>query len=215
MAAMDGLADAKSQGRALAQRHNQDGGAAALEVDRLNSLLNYAEAPHPGDWTFRSGLTRLAQPQPELVSRVLEVSRRLDAPLHHVRRKLEAHPAVCDQGLTSDNIDGPPVQPVTDIRTADLARLVAAGSDAHELMATYAETLPLESEELKAVPLLAVAVTFEELAAIVTAWAVEGPSDPPLQAVEEYVQQAAAELDRLEVPIETGPPPGAKRGPRR
>lgn len=213
--------DAAEQGRKLAERHARlaaDSDAGPLEVDRTLSVLNYAELPHPGDWTLRSGLTRLAQPHPVLVSAVLDLSRRLDAPLHHVRRALEANPAICDRGLTADNIGEPPIAPLTDLRTADLGRLVAAGADADQLIAGYGEPLPsadqLDNEERLSVPLLAVAVMFEGLAAVVTGWAVVGPNDPPAEAVQEVIDRVATELDRLGVPEETGPPPGMRRGGR-
>lgn len=197
-------------GRKLAERHDGDG----VEIDPVRCLLNYSERPYEGDWTFRSALMRLAQPHPALVGRVLDLSRRLDAPLHHVRKTLEAHVVVGDLALEPENLDGPPIEPCPDARSVDLARLVAAGCEQRSLLAGYEERHELEHEERLAIPLLVVAVAFERLAEIVTGWALVAPADPPVEAVEGCVQMVAAELDRLRVPEETGPPPGMRRGSR-
>lgn len=197
-------------GRLLAERHRE-----VAELDPACCLLNYAEVPYEGDWTLRSGLMRLAQPHPVLVGAVLDLSRRLDAPLHHVRRKLEQHVVVADRALSPDGLAGPPASPCPDIRTADLARLVAAGCDQGELQAGYEEQHELQHEERLAVPLLSVAVAFEQLAGVVAAWAVNGPADPPVTAVDRFIETVGAELDELGVPQESGPPPGTRRSTRR
>lgn len=180
------------------------------EPDPERALLNYAEQPHEGDWTLRSALVRLAQPEPVRVGSVLQLMRRLDAPLHHVARVLERHAVLCDRGLTVDGVDGPIADAVADVRTADLARLVAVGVDERALLAGYEERAPLDPEERLAVPLLALAVRFEALGERLAAWARTGPDDPPVDAVEEAVAEVRARLDELGVPIETGPPPGAR-----
>lgn len=208
--------DTVEVGRQLAERHQKsnhpEGEEADLELVR--SLLNYAEVPYEGDWTLRSALMRLAQPHPTLVGSVLDLSRRLDAPLHHVKRALEAHVVMADRAIDPDGLSGEPTAPYADVRTADLARLVAVGCDQRELLAGYEQVAELQHEERLAVPLLVVAVAFERVSEIVAGWALVGPKDPPVPAVEACVQMVASELDRLGVPEETGPPAGSRRGSR-
>lgn len=196
-------------GQLLAERH-----AEGAELDARLNLLNYAEAPYEGDWTLRSALMRLAQPHPKRVGQVLDLTRRLDAPLHHVRKVLERHVVMADRGLTPENVEKEPLAAIGDIRTADLARLVAAGIDQAALLAGYEERHELEHEERLAVPLLVVAIMIEKLAQALCAWALVGPADPPLEAVDHFVETVAVKLDELGVPEETGPPPGMRRSDR-
>jgi hypothetical protein len=200
------MMDDEELGRRLADRHRDE-----AELDPACSVLNYAEASYEGDWTLRSALMRLAQPHPVRVGSVLELARRLDGPLHQVRRVLERHVAVCDRALSIDSLIGPPIRPCGDIRTADLARLMVAGHDRTELLAGYEQQAALEEEERRALPLLALAVKFEHLAETVAAWGLVGPEDPPVEVVDRFVETAGAELDELGVPVETGPPPGMNR----
>ncbi|MEM7322950.1 MAG: hypothetical protein AAF531_07685 [Actinomycetota bacterium] len=215
--------DAVRLGQLLAERHrdgssggdDRDGGGAGGEpVDQVRSLLNYAESPHDGDWTLRSSLTRLAQPHPARVGRVLDLTRRLDGPLHHVRKTLEQHPVTADRGLTPDTVAGQPISPVRDIRTADLARLAAAGLDLDGLLAGYEAEGPLTNEERRAVPLLVIAVRIEALAETLSAWAQVGPADPPLNAVDRFVATVQDTMDQLGVPEEIWPPQGMRRSGR-
>ena len=202
-------------GQRLAERHagTTDAGQPP-ELDEVHSLLNYSEAPYDGDWTLRSSLMRLAQPNPARVGQVLDLTRRLDAPLHHVRRILERHVVVADRWLTPSGLEDLPLLPLGDIRTADLARLVAAGCDPSDLLAGYEESQELEHEERLAVPLLAVAVQIEDLAKTLSGWALVGPANPPLDAVDRFVETVGPRLDELGVPEETGPPPGMRRSGR-
>lgn len=197
---------ATEAGRLLAGRH-----AEGVEPDPDGSLLNYGERPHEGDWTLRSALVRLAQPQPSAVGSLLELMRRLDGPLHHVSRILHEHTVTCDRLLSVDRLSGPPSDPYPDTRSADLARLVEAGLSSADLLAGYQELAPLENEERMAVPLLAVALQFDGLASDLTAWALVGPANPPMDAVDRVLGDVAARLDELGVPVETGPPPGTRR----
>lgn len=199
--------EAAEVGRLLAGRHEQ---ARAAEVDQVNSLLNYPEAPHRGDWTLRSALVRLAQPEPERVATLLQLSRRLDAALHHVARALEKHAVVADRSLDPTDPAGPVAEAVPDARAADIARLVAAGVDEREVMAGYGSVAPLDREERLAVPILAVAVELERLAARLADWADAGPEDPPIEEVDRVTAAAGARIEELGVPEETGPPPGAR-----
>jgi hypothetical protein len=206
--------DPTEAGRRLAQRHGRGGAAGdptdPIVVDPTGSLLNYAERPHAGDWTLRSALVRLAQPEPVLVGTLLQVTRRLDAALHHVARQLERHPALCDPSLVAEQPERPPASPVIDVRSADVARLVAAGLDEAEVLAGYDSVAPLDHAERVAVPLLAVAVILDGLADELAAWADAGPDDPPTGAVERVTAAARARIDELGLPEETGPPPGAR-----
>ncbi len=205
---MSGM-DPKELGRLLAERHHE-----AEEVDPVRSLLNYGEAPHQGDWTLRSALVRLAQPDPVRVGSVIEAMRRLDAAIGHASRVLSRHGVTCDRSLTPQGLAKPPGEPYADARTADLARLVAAGVNEAGLLAGYEERRSLEHEERLAVPLLAVAVDLERLAGEVAAWAETGPADPPLEAVDRVRLGVAARLDELGVPAETRRPPGPGRSDR-
>ncbi|MEO7556354.1 MAG: hypothetical protein ABIV94_07090 [Acidimicrobiales bacterium] len=54
---------------------------APLEPPELARLVDFAERPREGDWSLRSALTRYAQPQPERVSQVLELVRRIELAL--------------------------------------------------------------------------------------------------------------------------------------
>ncbi len=207
--------DAVRLGQQLAERHADLGADGNTpELDEVHSLLNYSEAPYEGDWTLRSSLMRLAQPHPARVGQVLELTRRLDAPLHHVRKLLERHIVVADRALTPNTIGDAPIDPLGDVRTADLARLVAAGCDSTELLSGYESQHELAHEERVAVPLLAVAVLIEELAETLSGWALVGPADPPVDAVDRFVEVVAPMLDELGVPVETGPPPGMRRSGR-
>lgn len=197
--------DAKDLGRALARRHADRG-----EFALVTSLLNYGEQPRRGDWTLRSALTRLAQPHPARVGAALTVMRRLDGPIHHVHRLLEQHTVTCDRALSPD-VTAEPLSPYPDVRTADLARLVAAGVDPDQLLVGYGTIAELTTEERVVVPLLAVAVTFDQLAVELTDWADQGPANPPVESVDRIVAAAGERLDELGVPVDTGPPPGAGR----
>ena len=209
------MIDSVQLGRRLAERHATP--TEPIRFDPVRSLLNYAEAPFPGDWTLRSSLMRLAQPHPARVGQVLAHVRRLDAPLHHVRRVLERHVVVADAHLSPVTVaaepsPSEPSAPVHDIRTADLGRLVAAGAEVDQLLAGYEAQHPLDTEERLAVPLLSVAVRVEQLAGTLSGWALTGPADPPIAAVDQFVETVGAMLDALGVPTETGPPPGMRRG---
>lgn len=199
--------EATEAGRRLAVRHEQ---GAAVQIDQDRSLLNYPEAPHTGDWTLRSALVRLAQPEPERVAALLQVSRRLDAAIHHVARALERHPVVCDRAVDPADPSAPGTEPVPDARIADVARLVAAGLDEREVAAGYGSVSPLDREERLALPLLAVAVELERLAIRLAEWAAAGPEHPPVEEVDRVTSWARARIDELGVPEETGPPPGAR-----
>lgn len=202
---------ARAAGRRLAERHRD----AATEADPSRSLVNYAESPRAGDWTLRSAMTRLAQPEPALVDAIAPLVRRLDAVLHHVARALEKRTVVCDRRLSVDNADGEPLDPYPDTRTADLARLAAsAGGDADVVIDAYIAEAELGPEEIAALPLLDVALRFDAMAEALVVWAQAAPAPVPIDLVESTTAAIRSRLDELGVPEEQGPPPrsGRRRG---
>lgn len=204
-------------GRSLAQRHSEP-----AEPKPELSVVNYAESPRVGDWSLRSALVRLAQPEPQRVAALIELVRRLDAVLRQVTRVLERHTVTCDRGLAAILEPGPggrslaePVDAYPDTRTADLARLARLdpGSFATVLSA-YRADAHLESEELLALPLLALVLELDDLAEELAAWADRESLDevgPPVEAVDETAGRVRARLDELGVPVESGPPGRGRR----
>lgn len=200
---------AAAAGRRLAERH----ASGSVNPEPAGSLLNYAESPRAGDWTLRSAMTRLAQPEPTLVDRIATLVRRLDAVLHAVARPLEKGTVTCDRALTLASVDGAPVDPYPDTRTADLARLIAdADADGGAVLDAYAAATELTTVERRALPLLEVALAFDELAESLVAWAQVAPAPAPVDLVETTCATVEARLDELGVPAEGDQPPrGARR----
>ena len=196
--------DAVEFGQLLAQRHEP------AEPNPPASLLNYAESSRVDDWSFRSALMRMAQPEPERVAAVLTLSRRLDAVLHHVNRALSAHTVLCDRALA---LSADLVAPYADARAVDLARaseLVPDNLDA--LLAGYEAATPLADEERMAVPLLGVALLFDRLADQLADWAADRSGPPPTELADATVAEVQKRLDALGVPEEQ--PPSGFRGRR-
>lgn len=196
---------------ALVRQHGQP-----IPTDEGLRLAGYAEWPHVDDWTLRSALVRLAQPEPLLGGALLEAARRLDAALHPLTRSLEQHLVVCDAGLSSVTDDAPavggtPAEPYVDARATDLARLAAhPGISGDDLTAAYDRHEPLDDDEITAVPLLGVAVEIDRLARALAAWAANEPRPaPPVAAVDATIRTVVAQLDTIGVPHEEDrrPPP--------
>jgi hypothetical protein len=61
---------------------------AEIQPPELAALVDYAERSREGDWSLRSALCRYAQPQPQRVSAVLEVVRRIDAVVQPVSGRI-------------------------------------------------------------------------------------------------------------------------------
>jgi len=202
-------------GRALAERHGADTGINQISVDRGRSLLNFSEVTGVGDWSLRSALCRMAQPEPVRVGRVLESVRRLDAVLHHFRPALEQQPAFCERPVD----DSGTTDRYPDVRTADIARLAADGFEIDSILTGYTEDdaiAPVDDEERAALPILVAAVRFERLSAVLTGWAHQGPGHQPIELFDRACDDIEALLDRLGVPRETGPPgPGGRSRPGR
>ncbi|MEM9520193.1 MAG: hypothetical protein AAGA37_12785 [Actinomycetota bacterium] len=193
---------ARAAGRHLADRHRQTPTAPHLP----DSLLNYAEVAREGDWTLRSALVRLAQSQPQLVADLLTLVRRLDAVLHHVARPLAAQTVMCDRAITLETSGREPSSPYPDTRCADVARLAyRAGADGHVVIDAYVEVTDLTGEERMAIPLLGVAVLFDELAERLVAWALVAPASAPVEDVRAVITAGQQRLDELGVPVEDRP----------
>lgn len=60
-----------------------------VQPPALAQLLEFAERSRVGDWSLRSALTRYAQPQPQRVSDVLDLVRRLEFAMGAHRRTIE------------------------------------------------------------------------------------------------------------------------------
>lgn len=204
-------------GALLAERHNEE-----VAVSPELSLLNYAESSRVGDWSLRSALVRLAQPDPLRASAVVELIRRVDAALHPHVRALQRHGVLCDRALSRQQMHGEgsewrfdgPAEPVPDARTADLARLARTDPEVYDrALAAYESAIaePLGDEERECLPLLAVALQLDELADVLAGWASQGFLDPPLEAVDTIGRAVHAQLEELGVPQEQGPPGRGRR----
>lgn len=206
--------------RILAERHRDP---APPEPER--SILNLAESPRIDDWSLRSALVRLAQPEPVRAGAVLEIVRRCQGALHPLARALERHTVWTGPELGPGSVTGSADggwtladggSPRADIRVVDLARLAGGDPAALDVLAgAYGAEAPLGPEESAALGLVAVAVAIDGLADDLAAWAVSAAGPPPVAAVDAVCRRLASELDRLGVPREMRPedmPPGARRG---
>jgi hypothetical protein len=182
--------------------------------DLEHSLLNVAEAPRVDDWSLRSALVRLAQPEPVRAGAVLEVIRRCEGGLQPFARALERHVVETQPSLSPSSLvpedgswrlagDGPGQ---ADIRLADLARL--AGGDPGllaDLIEAYGHRVELDAEELAAAPLVLVAAELDQLAGTLTRWAEAHDQPPPVDEIDHLCDQLARQLDQLGVPREIRP----------
>jgi hypothetical protein len=64
--------------------------ASQVEPAELVQLLEFSERPRVGDWSLRAALTRYAQPQPQRVSDLLDVVRRIEFAMAAHREELDA-----------------------------------------------------------------------------------------------------------------------------
>jgi len=197
-------------GKLLAARHRE-----SATPDPARSLVNYAESARAGDWTMRSALVRLAQPEPMRASATVELIRRLDTALHPVARSLERHTTICDRQLSPEALSRhddewvltEPAEPVPDGRVVDLARLSRLDPGFAALVAaSYTDVEELSDDEQAALPLLAVAARLDELADVLTAWASRGFRDPPVDAVDGTGREVFEALESLGVPRESRRP---------
>jgi len=199
-------AQLEAVGLLLAKRH-----VVAVDDRPEHSLLDYAERPRAGDWSLRSALVRLAQPEPHRAAEVLTLVRRLDAALGSFTRSLERRFVTCDRELgESPGIDA--AAPYPDIRTADLARVVRAQPDGLAVVVdSYGSVWELDADERAALPLLAVALDLDELADELARWAERGSNEPPITSVDTTRARVGSRLDDLDVPVEEAPPGRGRR----
>lgn len=210
-------------GALLAARHRRE-----TETDPQRSLLDFPESPRVGDWTLRSALVRLAQPEPVRAGATLELIRRCDGALRHLRRALERHAVVTDRSLSSASIrraDGrgsgsmggwtldDPVVPVADVRVADLARLALDDPTGFPaVLDAYTATIELDEAEREAIGLVEAALELDRLADELAGWARSGPADPPVELVDATCDRVFARLEALGVAREPEGP--LRRGHR-
>ncbi len=68
-----------------------------LQPPELARLVDYAERPRDDDWSLRAALVRYAQPEPQRVSAILDLVRRLEWALRPHQKLLEREgPALWD-----------------------------------------------------------------------------------------------------------------------
>ena len=219
-----GVSNPASAGRTLAARHRR-----RAEPDPTASVLNYAESARTDDWTLRSALVRLAQPEPTRSGAVLELVRRCDAALHPMISTFEAQTVLCDRGLTINRLDAETLSPETgadaetatddegrypDARVVDLARLALDAPDRIDaIIEAYGEEAELAEVEQLALPLLGVALRLDALGQLLADWAA-GPQgrQAPVSEVDEICSEVFSRLEEIGVPREQGPPRGRRRG---
>lgn len=171
------------------------------------TLIDFAESPRDDDWTLRSALVRLAQPEPVRAGAVLELIRRTDAALAPHRRLLESDPVPTAPWLSPDAPDPGDASrsPVWDARSTDLARVSARFPGGDAVVAAYADAEGLDEPERSLVPLLGAAVDLDELAEELTAWARDRTGPPPVRALDAIAERVFERLAGLGVPRESGP----------
>jgi len=78
-----------------------------VEPPELARVLDFAERPRSHDWSFRAALVRYAQPQPERVSALLDLVRRLEFAVKPRLKEIERDgPALWD-AATGDGTGDP------------------------------------------------------------------------------------------------------------
>jgi hypothetical protein len=182
------VAERREAGRQLAKQHESTDLSATGAVAAA-PLVHYAESTREGDWSLRSALVRLAQPEPVRAGAVLELVRRCDASLSAFGSRIE------------------------NVRVSDLARLLHNDGELFaEVLEGYQAESPLSDEEVAALPYLTVAVTLEELAIVLSNWAAAGAADPPpCERVDALCSTAFQQLESLGVPREEQPGPPGRR----
>jgi hypothetical protein len=95
---------------------------AEIQPPELAALVDYQERSRVGDWSLRSALCRYAQPQPQRVSAVLEVVRRIEAVLQPVQSRFAKEGPAIWAALDGDGADDDPLVALLRV-TRDLDRL--------------------------------------------------------------------------------------------
>jgi hypothetical protein len=93
-----------------------------IRPPELAALVDCAERSRAGDWSLRSALCRYAQPQPQRVSAVLEVVRRIDAVLQPVAGRIAKEGPAIWTALEGDGGGDDPLVALLRV-TRDLDRL--------------------------------------------------------------------------------------------
>lgn len=175
-------------------------------------LVDYAESPRVGDWTLRSALVRFGQPEPVRSSAVLELVRRTDGALRPHSRLLASTTTATVPHLDADSftvLGGATVVRtdlplVADARTADLARVWERWPDERDrVVEAYRAVQPIGDDELRLVPLLAVALELDRLADVLARWAMDIRAPLPIDAVDAVAADAFTRLEAMDVPRET------------
>jgi hypothetical protein len=110
--------------------------AAEIEPPELAALLDFAERPRVEDWSLRAGLVRYAQREPQRVSDVLDVVRRLEFGFKpHL--KAVAKQGAAYWGALSGNGAGDGVEPADGL-AVELLRVMADVDRLGESVATWA-----------------------------------------------------------------------------
>jgi hypothetical protein len=200
--------NAQEAGRRLGVRHRAAGEPEASET--ADSLIRYAESGRAGDWTLRSALVRLAQPEPVRAGAVLELIRRCDGAIAPFTRRLEAAMTQTDPRIDLATLVGNRWSPSSgqlDIRVADLARLAWREPEVFPaLLEGYREEVDLHDDEVAALPYLEAAIVLDDLAVTLTDWAAAGSRQPPpCELVDARCTEAFELLEALGVAREQRP----------
>jgi hypothetical protein len=104
---------------------------AEIAPPELAHLVDFAERPRLQEWSLRAALVRYAQPEPQRVSDVLDVVRRIEWVLTKQRGILERDGESCWSALVKGG-DGP------DAFVVGVLRAAQAVDDLGEVLATWA-----------------------------------------------------------------------------
>ena len=107
---------------------------AALEPPELDRVVSFAERSRVGDWSLRSALVRYAQSQPERVSQVLELVRRIELALGPQAKLLQREGPAVWQAVESGVAPGSGSMPLV----VGLLRAASALDGLADLLAAWA-----------------------------------------------------------------------------
>jgi hypothetical protein len=107
-----------------------------VEPPALARLLDFAERPRGANWSLRAALVRYAQPQPERVSEILDLVRRIEGALRPHGKRLER-----DGQAFWDALQAPAGSDSSSDANADLIELlrtITALDDLGDVLASWA-----------------------------------------------------------------------------
>lgn len=216
--AADDVDAGRKVGMLLAAAHSAVPGDVASRPG-WSPLIEFADSSRVGDWSLRSGLTRLGQPQAERVTVIADAARRVDLHLHPLNREIAKHPALVHYDVHPSNVVRQPDGTVAlldwdfahpDHRAADVAVAQRGWPQAADaILDGYESKTPLTDDELAALPLLIAARGLDHLATRITAWADDRAAHP----IDELTGEIDRELTDLIPRIE--PYPDERWDPRR